>query len=339
MMDDRNNYDSTINKQITRILSMNREATRFFHKCLQTEDGTAGYKYLKERGLTDDTINKFCLGFAPASFNALTKHLMKKGYTRDELVSANLSRHSPKNPKYIYDNFRNRVIFPISDINGNIIAFGGRVMDDSNPKYLNTADTLAYKKSKGVFALNFAKKSGKDSLILCEGYMDVIAMHQAGFTNTVAGLGTALTSEQANLLSQYASEVLLCYDADETGQRATERALRIFKNTNAEIKTLQLSGGKDPDEIIKNCGVEKMKTLIKEAENKVEFILRHKRNKYNLATDDGKIQYIKEAIKIISGLSEIELEIYASRLADEFSVSKEVIIFEARNWVENHAAK
>ena len=338
-MDDRNNYDSTIDKQITRILSMNREATKFFHKCLQTEEGMVGYKYLKERGLTDDTINKFCLGFAPASFNALTKYLMKRGYTRNELVLANLSRHSPKNLNYVYDNFSNRVIFPISDINGNIIAFGGRVMDDSNPKYLNTADTLAYKKSKGVFALNFAKKSGKDSLILCEGYMDVIAMHQAGFTNTVAGLGTALTSEQANLLSQYASEVLLCYDADEAGQRATERALRIFGNTNAEIKTLQLSGGKDPDEIIKNCGVEKMKTLIKEAENKVEFILRHERNKYDLATDDGKIQYIKEAIKVISGLSEFETEIYASRLADEFSVSKEVIIFEARNWVENHAAK
>ncbi len=330
-MDDRNNYDGTIDKQITRILSMNREASKFFHKCLQTEEGSSGYKYLKERGLTDDTINKFCLGFAPASFNALTKHLMNKGYTRDELVFANLARHSQKNSNYIYDNFRNRVIFPISDVEGNIIAFGGRVMDETKPKYLNTSDTMAYKKSQGVFALNLAKKSGIDSLILCEGYMDVIALHQAGFTNAVAGLGTAITSEQAQLLSCYASEIMIAYDDDEAGQKATTRALDIFKKTHVNIKVLHLSGGKDPDEIIKNCGIEKMKTLIKEAENKVEFILRHERNKYDLATDDGKIQYIKEAIKVISGLNGIELEIYASRLADEFSVSKEVIIFEARN--------
>lgn len=327
---DENNYDSTMNKRRLRMLEANREAARFFHNCLKTQDGTIGYRYFKDRGLTDDTIRKFGLGFAPDSFNALTNYLMNLGYTKDELVYANLARRSQKNPNNIYDNFRNRVMFPIIDVKGNVIAFGGRVMDNSKPKYLNTSDTLVYKKSQGVFALNLAKKSGKDSLILCEGYMDVIALHQAGFTNAVAGLGTALTSEQAQLLSRYASEILISYDADEAGQKAAARALTIFKNTNAKIKILRLSGGKDPDEIIKNYGVEKMKAIITGAANEVEFALLREHSKYDLASDDGKRQYLQAAIKVLSTVGAIELEIYASRIANELSVAKEVIISEAK---------
>lgn len=329
-MPDENNYDSTMNKRRLRMLEANREAARFFHNCLKTNDGTIGYRYFKDRGLTDDTIRKFGLGFAPDSFNALTNYLMNMGYTKDELVYANLARRSQKNPNNIYDNFRNRVMFPIIDVKGNVIAFGGRVMDDSKPKYLNTSDTLVYKKSMGVFALNLAKKSGKDSLILCEGYMDVIALHQAGFTNAVAGLGTALTSEQAHLLSRYASEILISYDADEAGQKAAARALGIFKNTTAKIKILRLSGGKDPDEIIKNYGVEKMKAIITGAANEVEFALLREHSKYDIASDDGKRQYLQAAIKVLSTVGAIELEIYASRIANELSVAKEVIISEAK---------
>ncbi len=329
-MPDENNYDSTMNKRRLRMLEANREAARFFHNVLKTNDGVVGYRYFKDRGLTDDTIRKFGLGFAPDSFNALTNYLMNKGYTKDELVYANLARRSQKNPNNIYDNFRNRVMFPIIDVKGNVIAFGGRVMDDSKPKYLNTSDTLVYKKSMGVFALNLAKKSGKDSLILCEGYMDVIALHQAGFTNAVAGLGTALTSEQAHLLSRYASEILISYDADEAGQKAAARALTIFKNTTAKIKILRLSGGKDPDEIIKNYGVEKMKAIITGAANEVEFALLREHSKYDLASDDGKRQYLQAAIKVLSTVGAIELEIYASRIANELSVAKDVIISEAK---------
>ena len=329
-MPDESNYDSTMNKRRLRMLEANREAARFFHNCLKTNDGTIGYRYFKDRGLTDDTIRKFGLGFAPDSFNALTNYLINKGYTKDELVLANLARRSQKNPNNIYDNFRNRVMFPIIDVKGNVIAFGGRVMDDSKPKYLNTSDTLVYKKSMGVFALNLAKKSGKDSLILCEGYMDVIALHQAGFTNAVAGLGTALTSEQAHLLSRYASEILISYDADEAGQKAAARALTIFKNTTAKIKILRLSGGKDPDEIIKNYGVEKMKAIITGAANEVEFALLREHSKYDLASDDGKRQYLQAAIKVLSNVGAIELEIYASRIANELSVAKDVIISEAK---------
>ncbi len=325
-----NSYDSTINKRRLRMLEANREAARFFHSCLGTKEGAVGYQYFKNRGLSDETIKRFGLGFAPDSFNALTNYLMSKGYTKDELVFANLARRSQKNENNVYDNFRNRIMFPIIDVKGNVIAFGGRVMDDSKPKYLNTSDTMVYKKSQGVFALNLAKKSGKDSLILCEGYMDVIALHQAGFTNAVAGLGTALTSEQASLLSRYASEIMIAYDADEAGQKAATRALQIFKNTPAKIKVLRLSGGKDPDEIIKNYGVEKMKAIINGAANEIEFALLREHSKYDVASDDGKRQYLRSAIEILSNVGAVELDIYASRIADELSVTKSVIVDEAK---------
>ena len=330
-MPEENTYDDSVNKRRLRMLEANREAARFFNKTLYTPDGAEGYKYFKNRGLSDETIKRFGLGFAPDSFNALTNHLLSLGYTKGELVFANLSRQSVKNKNNIYDNFRNRVMFPIIDVKGNVIAFGGRVMDDSKPKYLNTSDTLVYKKSQGVFALNLAKKSGKDSLILCEGYMDVIAMHQAGFTNAVAGLGTALTGEQARLLSRYASEVLIAYDADEAGQKAANRALSIFKGgTTAKTKVLRLEGGKDPDEIIKNYGVEKMKAIINGAANEVEFALLRERSKFDVASDDGKRQYVNAAIKILANVSAIDLDIYASRLANELSIDKSVIVSEAK---------
>lgn len=336
-MPDENSYDSTMNKRRLRMLEANREAARFFHQCLTTKEGSIGYRYFKERGLSDETIRRFGLGFAPDSFFSLTNHLLNKGYTKEELVYANLARRSQKNENNVYDNFRNRVIFPIIDVKGNVIAFGGRVMDDSKPKYLNTSDTLVYKKSMGVFALNLAKKSGKDSLILCEGYMDVIALHQAGFTNAVAGLGTALTGEQAQLLSRYASEILISYDADEAGQKAATRALSIFKSTPAKIKVLHLSGGKDPDEILKKYGVEKMKAIISGAANEIEFSLLREREKYDIASDDGKRQYLQAAIKVLSNVGAIELEIYASRIADELSVSKEVIVSEAKRQAKKNA--
>ena len=325
-----NSYDNTINKRRLRMLEANREAARFFHSCLGTKEGAVGYQYFKNRGLSDETIKRFGLGFAPNSYHSLIDYMVKKGFSKDELVSANLARHSLRNDNVVYDNFRNRIMFPIIDVKGNVIAFGGRVMDDSKPKYLNTSDTLVYKKSQGVFALNLAKKSGKDSLILCEGYMDVIALHQAGFTNAVAGLGTALTSEQASLLSRYASEIMIAYDADEAGQKAATRALQIFKNTPAKIKVLRLSGGKDPDEIIKNYGVEKMRAIINGAANEIEFALLREHSKYDVTSDDGKRQYLRSAIEILSNVGAVELDIYASRIADELSVTKSVIVDEAK---------
>ena len=329
-MPEENSYDNTMNKRRLRMLEANREAAKFFHSCLGKPEGAVGYKYFKNRGLTDDTIRKFGLGFAPDNFYALTNYMLDKGYTKEELVASNLARYAKSKPNVIYDNFRNRVMFPIIDVKGNVIAFGGRVMDDSKPKYLNTSDTMVYKKSQGVFALNLAKKSGKDSLILCEGYMDVIALHQAGFTNAVAGLGTALTGEQARLLSRYAAEIMIAYDADEAGQKAATRALSIFKGgTTAKTKVLRLEGGKDPDEIIKNYGIEKIKAIINGAANEIEFALLRERNKYDIASDDGKRQYLQSAVKILATVGAIERDIYASRLSDELSVSKDVIVRES----------
>lgn len=329
-MPEENTYDATQNKRRLRMLEANREAARFFNKCLREPVGAAGYSYFKNRGLSNNTITKFGLGFAPDSYTELVNHMTKLGFTKDELVYANLARRSSKNPNNIYDYYRNRVMFPIIDVKGNVIAFGGRVLDDSKPKYLNTSDTMVFKKGQGVFALNLAKKSGSDSLILCEGYMDVIALHQAGFTNAVAGLGTALTEEQAKLLSRYASEILIAYDSDEAGQKAAERAIRIFKNTTAKIKVLHLSGGKDPDEIIKKCGIEKMRAIIEGGANEIEFDLIRERSKFDISTDDGVIQYLKKAAQILARANPIELEIYASRLSTEFSFPKEVIVGEAK---------
>ena len=325
-MDDRNNYDSTIDKQITRILSMNREATKFFHKCLQTEDGTAGYKYLKERGLPDDTINKFCLGFAPASFNALTKYLMKRGYTRDELVLANLSRRSPKNPNYVYDNFRNRVIFPISDINGNIIAFGGRVMDDSKPKYLNTSDTPAFKKSRHLFALNFAKKHCEEYMILCEGYMDVIALHEAGFENAVATLGTAITSEQARIFAKYTKKVVICYDSDSAGQNATQKAIRLLGEVGVEVRILKLSGAKDPDEYIKKFGAENFRRLLGESKTGFEYNIEKIISAHDMTLVEEKVKASSEVCSLIAGVfSKVERDIYVRRAAEVLQINAEAL--------------
>ncbi|MBQ4626953.1 MAG: DNA primase, partial [Clostridia bacterium] len=266
------------------------------------------------------------LGYAPNDWRALINHMKSKGFTEHELVLANLARRSDKDGKTsFYDNFRNRVMFPIIDLRGNVIAFGGRVMDDSKPKYINTSDTLVYKKSNGVFALNFAKNANEGKLILVEGYMDVIALHQAGFTNAIACLGTAFTNEQANLLSRYADEIIICYDNDEAGKAATAKALGVLGKTGLKLRVVSMSGGKDADEIIRKHGKERFADLLKEAANKTEYKLLEERNKYNLATDDGKLRFLMAASQVLAGCGSIEREIYATRLSNELGVSVDSI--------------
>lgn len=317
-------YDDTLAKRRMRLLAANREAARFFNACLMDEKNRPALDYFLRRALTTATIRHFGLGYAPDSWHALTEHLRSKGFTYEEMVLANLVRRSDKNGKAnYYDNFRNRVMFPIIDLRGNVIAFGGRVMDDSKPKYINTSDTPVYKKSNGVFALNFAKNANENKLLLVEGYMDVIALHQAGFTNAVACLGTALTKEQANLLSRYADEIILSYDADEAGQKATARALGIFGTTGMEIKVLRLTGGKDPDEIIKKYGAQRFRDIINGAANDTEYRLLRARQGIDLSTDDGKVKYLSAATEVLAGIpSPVEVDVYASRLANELGVDK-----------------
>lgn len=317
-------YDDTLAKKRTAVLAANRTAAKFFHSQLFTEQGRQALDYFLDRGLAPETIRHFGLGFAPNDWRALKRHLNEQGFDDVLLESANLLRRSDKNGKVsYYDNFRNRVMFPIIDPRGNVIAFGGRVLDDSKPKYINTSDTLVYKKSNGVFALNFAKNGNDGKLIIAEGYMDVIALHQAGFTNAVACLGTALTKEQANLLSRYADTIILSYDADEAGQKATARALGIFGTTGMEIKVLHLEGGKDPDEIIKKYGAQRFQAIIDGAANDTEYRLLKARQGIDLATDDGKVKYLSVAAEILAEIgSPVEVDVYASRLAHELGVDK-----------------
>ncbi len=317
-------YDDTLAKKRTAVLAANRAAAKVFHSQLFTDRGRHALNYFLDRGLTMETIRHFGLGFAPDDWRALKNHLNEQGFDDILLESANLLRRSDKNGKVsYYDNFRNRVMFPIIDPRGNVIAFGGRVLDDSKPKYINTSDTLVYKKSNGVFALNFAKNGNDGKLIIAEGYMDVIALHQAGFTNAVACLGTALTKEQANLLSRYADEIILSYDADEAGQKATARALGIFGTTGMEIKVLRLTGGKDPDEIIKKYGAQRFRDIINGAANDTEYRLLRARQGIDLSTDDGKVKYLSAATEVLAGIpSPVEVDVYASRLANELGVDK-----------------
>lgn len=313
-------FDDSLSKRRRRILEMNREAARFYHSVLLSPEGKVGYDYYIGRALSAATINHFGLGFAPNQWDALLKHMRAKGYQPVELVDAGLAR---KGQKGYYDNFRNRVMTPIIDVRGNVIAFGGRVLDDSKPKYINTGDTLVYKKTNELFALNFAKDSKEDALILCEGYMDVIAMHQAGFTNAVAGCGTALTTEQVRLISRYAKEVILTYDADEAGQKALQKAMTLFDQTDVKVRIPALVGGKDPDEIIRTYGRDKFKGMLEGASNETEFRLLALRRQYNLATTQGKIDFIGGALQILATLPPVEQDLYVSRLSEELGVERQ----------------
>ncbi len=310
-----------------RVLEANLEAAKFFRACLFDERiGRAGMRYFKEeRKLTDATVKHFGLGFAPDSFNLLTDHMRKLGYTEEELVAAYLAGRSAKTGR-LYDLFRNRVMFPIIDPSGNVVAFGGRVMDDSKPKYLNSADTPAFKKSRHLFALNFAKGHAAERMILCEGYMDVIALHAAGFENAVATLGTAITAEHARVFSKYTKKVIITYDSDTAGQNAANKAMRMLGEVGMEVRVLKLSGAKDPDEFIKKFGAERFRQALDQSktgfEHKLEFIL----SKYELTTPSDKLRASSEVCSLIAEYpSPVEREIYLNGAGERLGLPPEVL--------------
>lgn len=324
-----NTYDDSLSKLRMRIYEANREAARFFHATLLSQRGQSGLNYLRGRALSDRTIRHFGLGFADDDWNSLCNHLKNKGFSEYEIYSANLA-FKRKNGNGIYDRFVNRVMFPIIDLRGNVIAFGGRIMTDEKPKYLNTSDTPVFKKSENLFSLNNAKSSGTRTLILCEGYMDVIALNQAGFTNAVATLGTALTNEQAVLMKRYADEVIICYDADGAGQKATARAIDILRNAGLPIKILTVPSGKDPDEFIRSKGENgpaAFKLLIEKCGNDIEYRLMKLKENYNLNTTDGKVAFLNEAVKIVATIeSPIERDVFASKLCTELEIDKNAFL-------------
>ncbi|MBQ8001217.1 MAG: DNA primase [Ruminococcus sp.] len=328
-----NTYDDGMAKLRTGILEANREAARFYYKQLYEPVGKQGLDYFHSRALSDNTIKRFGLGYSPKSRFALCDHLRKLGFTDNEIVSANLAFRS-SDGRRIVDRFADRVMFPIIDLRGNVIAFGGRILTDQKPKYLNTSDTLAFKKSANLFSLNNAKNTGERTLILCEGYMDVIALNQAGFRNAIATLGTALTSEQALLIKRYADEVIICYDADEAGQKATSRAIEILRNAGLAIRIINIPDGKDPDEFIRNRGdkgAAAFKNILDNSGNDVEYRLYKLRSRYDISRPDAKAAYMADALKVIASLdSSVEQDIYVSKLAAEIGVEKTAILEDLR---------
>lgn len=317
-------YDDSMQRLKKRIYDINRDTARFFHAFLMSPGGKWALDYLTGRGLTVKTIKHFGLGAAPDSWDALIHHLKEKGYTESDMLAANVIGKSERGG--IYDRFRKRVMFPIINIRGNIVAFSGRAMpgeDKQGGKYVNTADTPVYKKSENLFGINFAKNVCSERVILVEGNMDVISLHQAGFENTVAPLGTAFTTEQANLLSRYTKEIVLMLDADAAGQKAVRRASELLENTGLSVRVVVVPDGKDPDEYIKKNGKERFAALLEGAVSDMEYKLLTAAKDINLDNEDGRLKYLAAATEIIAASDDIMTrDIYIGRLSEKYGVSR-----------------
>lgn len=310
-----------------RVLEMNLEAARFFRNCLfDPVLGKPGMDYLKgERGLTDATLKHFGLGYAPEGFGLLTNHMHRLGYRDEELQTAFLCGKSQKTGRS-FDYFRNRVVFPIIDPVGNVVAFGGRVLDDSKPKYLNTSDTPAFRKSNHLFALNFARSCCSEQMILCEGYMDVIALHAAGFAFAVATLGTAITPNHARIFSKYTKKVIISYDADEAGQNAANKAMHVLGDVGMEVRILRLDGAKDPDEYIRKFGAARFRQTLEQSRTGFEYQLETVLSKHRLELGSEKVKASGELCRIIAAYSSaVEREVYLSQAAQRLELPPDVL--------------
>ena len=315
-------------RQQERLWALHKEAARFYHSQLYAPIGANALQYAAGRGMPKSILTKFGIGYAPDSWTALVDWLRAKGYTDQELRDSGLVTVSRKNGN-LFDRFRDRLMFPIIDVRGNVIGFGGRIMnnqDKSAAKYLNSPETLIFNKRKNLFALNLAKKSKLGYMILVEGYMDAIALHQFGFDCAVASLGTALTEDGANLLARYTEQVVLIYDGDEAGQNATKRAIPILEKAGLQVKVLQMRDAKDPDEYLKKFGADRFKLLLEESSNRVEYQLNAILKKYDLRDDDQKVKYLQESAELISTLgSSVQREVYGNRVAEKAGIAEDAM--------------
>jgi len=320
-------YQSGYKRQ-ERLWNLCREAARYFHSQLSQPCGEPARAYIAKRNLSPATVTRFGLGYAPDQWAGLLDAMLQKGFTREELLEAGLAvKHQTKGS--VYDRFRNRLMFPIIDVRGNVIGFGGRVLDDSKPKYLNSPETVIFNKRRNLFALNVAKKTREDSLILTEGYMDAIALHQYGFDCAVASLGTALTEEHANILAKYTEKVILTYDGDEAGQNATRRAIPLLEKAGLTVRVLRLQGAKDPDEFLKTYGPDAFRALLNKSENQAEYHLRSLQRKFDLSQDDQRVAFLKEAAVFVASLSNaVEREVYGARAAEAAGVTPQAMKLE-----------
>ncbi len=324
-----------------RLLAMNVEAAKYFHRALfaDTPEAKAALSYFTDkRRLSLATVRHFGLGFAPNSYHDFTDFMRSRGYTYEELVAGFLTGKSERGS--YYDAFRNRVMFPIIDVSGNVIAFGGRVMDDSKPKYKNSSDTPVFKKLRNLFALNFARLTCAETVILCEGYMDVIALHAAGFTNAVATLGTAITSDQARLMSRYTKKVIICYDSDEAGQKAAQRAMRMLSEVGLEVNVLKVPGAKDPDEYIKEFGKERFASLLSASKTKFEYNMETVLSRYDLTVPQARINAVKELVTMIAEFSSsAERDVYIRAVSEKTGIQAASIQTDVERTVRRNAER
>ena len=319
--EDSNDKDS---KRRSRMLELNREAARFFHSQLSTPGGKAAVDYMINRRISASVARNFGLGFAPDSWDSLRNAMRQKGYTDREMLDAGLVK--PGKNGGCYDTFRNRLMFPVIDVRGNVIGFSGRILGDGEPKYLNSPETLVFNKSRNLFALNLAKKSKSGYIILSEGNIDVVALHQAGFDSAVASLGTSLTPEQARLISRYTNQVIIAYDSDAAGVKAAQRAISILEKLDLKVKVLRMSGAKDPDEFIKLKGADAFRNLLEASENQIDYRLRAVTEKYDMTSDEQKVEFLKEATDMVARLpGSVERQVYSMRVASMAGISPEAV--------------
>ena len=324
------NRDNSQYKKKERLWNLCKDAARFFHQQLKSPAATEVWNYIRKRGLSVNTVTRFGLGFAPNQWTALMDAMTAKGYEKAELLEAGLVlKHKEKGT--FYDRFRNRLMFPIIDVRGNVIGFGGRVMDDSTPKYLNSPETLIFNKRRNLFAMNVVKKTKSDCIILTEGYMDAIALHQYGFDCAVASLGTSLTQEHADMLSKYTSQVVLTYDGDKAGQNATQRAIPMLEKTGLKVRILRMQGAKDPDEFLKLYGADRFKLLLEGCEDQAQYRLVSLQKEFDLSVSEQKVEFARKAAELIATFpSAVQREIYGVKAAEMAGLTAEVMSLEIK---------
>lgn len=325
------NMDQRSRRKRARLLELNKEAARFFHSQLHGPAGRQGLEYLQRRGLSRGIITRFGLGFAPDNWDSLIRAMAQKGYEKGDLLEAGLAVSSQKGR--IYDRFRGRVMFPIIDLRGDVIGFGGRVMGDGAPKYLNSPDSPVFNKSRNLFALNLAKNTKLGRIVLTEGYMDTISLYQAGFDCAVASLGTSLTADHAKLLSRFTKEVVICYDADSAGIQAANRAIPLLEKTGLKVRVVRVHGAKDPDEFLKKFGPDAFAKLLDQSENYVNYNLRQLQEKYDLTDPIQRAEFARAGAEVISQLeSPVEREVHAGQLAQTTGVGKDALLQEIQRF-------
>ena len=319
--------DDAESRKRVRMLALNKEAARFFFEQLSGPGGAPARDYMAARQISPAVAKRFGLGFAPDSWDSLEKTMRDKGYSDFELFDAGLVRKGKKSG--FYDTFRNRLMFPVIDVRGNVIGFSGRILGDGEPKYMNSPETLVFNKSRNLFALNLAKKSKSGYIILSEGNIDVVSLHQAGFDSAVASLGTSLTPEQARLISRYTDQVIIAYDNDGAGLKASQRAIGILEKLDLKVKVLRMEGAKDPDEFIKRKGPDAFRNLLENSENQLDYRLHAVVDKYDLSSDEQKVAFLKEATQLVARLpGPVERQVYAMRVSSLAGVAADAVIAE-----------